>query len=186
MDSDLVHGNLNQESWDDFVTRLKNDCCGDRVADHCTADAIFIVQARRRIVGIDTDYTDKICLCDGEGTVYETSEEYWGCLDEAQQEELDKACEESHWCKFLDCDKKEAFELSCDLDEELVFTGWDEQWEYVNSHFTHAAAERFIERKKHDYRLGLRVYVDAQTYCWEFNAIKQGILNGSITLTDQD
>lgn len=182
MDNDLVHGNLSKQSWCDFVSRLRNDCKGERVNNHLTADAIFIVQARRRIVGIDTNYTDKICLCDGEGTVYETKEDYYECQDDQAKEELDHECRELHFCDYLDCDNREAFDLACELDEDLACTGWDEQWEYVNSHFTHAAAERFIERKKHDYRLGIRVYVEAQTYCWEYNAIKEGILDGKITL----
>ncbi len=42
------------------------------------------------------------------------------------------------------------------------------------------AAEAFIKRKKHDYRKGLRVYVDASTYSWELNTIKAAILSGRI------
>lgn len=183
--NDLVHGHLDKQSWQDFVTRLEHDCKGKMAESHCTADAIFIVQARRRTIGIDAAYTDKFCLCDQEGTVWESPEDYYKCLDEYQQEEMDAACKEEHWCKFLDCDEKEAFALACEFDEELILTGWDDRWEYVNSHFTYAAAERFIKRKKHDYRLGLRIYVDAQSYCWEFNTIKEGILNGAITLIEQ-
>ena len=48
------------------------------------------------------------------------------------------------------------------------------------AHFTQEAADAFIARKKHDFPDGLRVYVDAQTYCWEFNAIKEAILSGRI------
>jgi hypothetical protein len=61
-------------------------------------------------------------------------------------------------------------------------TGWEEEWEYVNCHFTYAAAEAFIKRKKHDYR-ELRIYVDSQYWCWEFEAIKAAILNGTLTYT---
>ena len=66
--------------------------------------------------------------------------------------------------------------------EDHTVTGWDDRWEYVNAHFTHAAAEVFIKRKKHDYRKGLRVYVDASTYSWELNTIKASILDGRIGL----
>jgi len=52
-------------------------------------------------------------------------------------------------------------------------------WSYVNSHFTYAAAEAFIKRKSHDYK-ELRIFTDAQNYCWEFNTIKEGLLNGDI------
>jgi hypothetical protein len=38
---------LTPETWADFVARLKHDCRSEGVSDHCTADAIFIVQAKR-------------------------------------------------------------------------------------------------------------------------------------------
>jgi hypothetical protein len=54
-----------------------------------------------------------------------------------------------------------------------------DRWEFVSAHFTKEAAEAFINRKKHDYDK-LRVYVDCQLYCWEFNAIINGLLDGKI------
>lgn len=178
---DLIHGYLDEASWADFVSRLRYDCNGDRVNDHCTAEAIFIVQARRRIVGIDLDFTVKLCLCDDEGTVYESKEDYWQNIDEEHQQKLNREAQEFDQRDFLELEDRTAFDIACGVDENLTFTGWDETWEYVCSHFTHAAAERFIARKKHDYPLGLRVYTDAQIYCWEYNAIKEGILSGKIT-----
>ena len=50
---------LDAATWADFVQRLRYDCKGKRVHDHCTADAIFIVEARRIVSGLDMDYTDK-------------------------------------------------------------------------------------------------------------------------------
>lgn len=46
----------------------------------------------------------------------------------------------------------------------------------VKRHYT---ADAFIKRKKHDYD-ELRVYVDSQYWCWEFNAIKNAILSGKL------
>ncbi len=40
--------------------------------------------------------------------------------------------------------------------------------------------QAFIDRKKHDYSLGLRIMVDSQYRCWEWNMIVQGLLNGQI------
>lgn len=70
--------------------------------------------------------------------------------------------------------------------EDHTVTGWDDRWEYVNAHFTHAAAEAFIQRKKHDYQEGMRVYVESQYYAWEFNAIKEAILDGTLTYTPKE
>jgi len=50
----------------------------------------------------------------------------------------------------------------------------------VNSHFTRDAAEAFIRRKQHDYG-EMRVYVESQYYAWEFEAIKEAILDGTAT-----
>ena len=76
-------------------------------------------------------------------------------------------------------DESDQWDLLADLPDHTV-TGWDDRWEYVCSHLTQDAADAFIARKKHDYREGLRVCVEAQTYCWEFNAIKQAILDGQL------
>lgn len=50
---------LDAATWADFVTRLRYDCNGERVRDHCTAAAIFIVEARRIVCGLDMDYTQQ-------------------------------------------------------------------------------------------------------------------------------
>ena len=75
--------------------------------------------------------------------------------------------------------ESDQWDILADLPEHTV-SGWDERWEHVNSHLTKEAAEAFIRRKKHDYRDGLRVYVEAQIYCWEFNEIIKGLLDGRI------
>src|SRR3990167_8129439 len=47
---------LDQATFDDFVTRLRHHCRGRGVSDHCTADAIFLVERRELIYGLDTDF----------------------------------------------------------------------------------------------------------------------------------
>ncbi|MGW8466514.1 hypothetical protein [Pseudomonas sp. CLCA07] len=37
---------LDADTWSDVVKRLRHDCVGAGVRDHCTANAIFIVQVR--------------------------------------------------------------------------------------------------------------------------------------------
>lgn len=178
-----IGADLNTDTWADFVARLRHDCVGEGVRDHYTADAIFIVQANRLITGLDTDYCDKRVL------LYEDSEwfspvEYYDSLDDDERASLDENALLQEDCGFLDMDQSDQWEMLTEMDEFTV-TGCDEQWEFVNSHFTKDAAEAFIRRKKHDYPRGLRVYVDAQVYCWEYNAIKAAILDGRIGLYDQ-
>lgn len=180
----LAHGvPLSRDSWSDFVARLCHDCVGKGVHDHCTADAIFKVEARVIIYGIDRDYTDKqAVICDD--STWFSPQEYWDDLDDEQQSRLNLVVQQSHECDFLELDERNQWDLLDEIDDHSV-VGWDEKWEYVNSHFTKDAAEAFIERKRHDYRKGIRVYVDAQTHCWEYNTIKEAILQGRIGLTDE-
>ncbi|HDO1329352.1 TPA: hypothetical protein P2Q98_001937 [Aeromonas veronii] len=180
----LAHGApLSTESWADFVARLHHDCVGEGVRSHCTADAIFKVESRERIYGIDKDYTDKLAVI-FDDSVWFSPQEYWDDLDEEGQAALNRVAQRWSECDFLERDEDDQWEQLGDLDDHRV-TGWDESWEYVCSHFTKDAAEAFIKRKRHDYREGMRVYVDAQTYCWEYNTIKEGILQGRIGLTDE-
>ncbi|HHP5403323.1 TPA: hypothetical protein ACSCX2_000138 [Aeromonas veronii] len=181
----LAHGApLSTESWADFVARLRHDCVGEGVHDHCTADAIFKVESRQLIYGIDKDYTDKIAvICDD--SVWFSPQEYWDECDDDQQSHLNELAQEAEGEDFLNLKRFRAqWNILGELDDHTV-TGWDDKWVPVNSHFTKDAAEAFIERKRHDYREGMRVYVDAQTYCWEYNTIKEGILQGRIGLTDE-
>lgn len=174
---------LTPETFADFVSRLKYHCQGEGVNDHCTADTIFIVEAKRRILGIDRDYTDKwLVYCDESQWI--RPQEYWDDLDDEGREELDAKVKDDRDCGFLDLDESEQWDVLGSLDDHTV-VGYDDKWEYVNTHFTKEAAEAFIARKKHDYRDGLRVYVDAQSYCWEWNAIKEALIDGRLSLAEK-
>ncbi|MEB0008179.1 hypothetical protein QN412_02895 [Pseudomonas sp. RTB3] len=174
---------LNAATWADFVQRLRHDCVGERVRDHCTAAAIFIVEARRIVCGLNMDYTDKrlVYWDSGESVAY-SIHEYWLTLDRREKSELNKRMQNWSECQFMKASENDQWYVLDGLSEHTV-TGWDDRWEYVNAHFTHAAAEAFIKRKKHDYRDGMRVYVNSQYYAWEFNAIKEAILDGTLTYT---
>tara|TARA_R110001599_G_scaffold171353_1_gene362393 strand:- start:423034 stop:423633 length:600 start_codon:yes stop_codon:yes gene_type:complete len=172
---------LSAETWVDFVARLKHDCVGVGVDDHCTADAFFIVQARVIVAGIDKDYTDQyLVYC--EDSKWFTPQEYWDDLGEAERESLNALANDDYSCDFLKANISDQWDMLDDLPEHSVL-GWADRWEYVNAHFTKDAAEAFINRKKHDYRDGMRVYVDSQYYAWEFNAIKEAIISGELTYT---
>lgn len=174
---------LNAETFQDFVQRLHHHVRGAGVHEHYTADAIFIVQAKKIIYGIDRDYTDKWAVCVDESS-YFSPQEYWEDADEGTRLRLDEIAQQDGGCPFLSLGASDQWEVLGELPDHRVM-GWDERWECVNSHLTQEAAEAFIRRKKHDYRAGLRVYVDARSYCWEFNAIINGLLNGQIVFAGQ-
>lgn len=174
---------LDAATWADFVQRLRYDCKGKRVHDHCTADAVFIVEARRIVAGLDMDYTDKrlVCWDSGESVAYSVKE-YWDGLSSYEKSQLNKKMQTWSECQFMKADESDQWYVLGELEDHTV-TGWDDRWEYVNAHFTKDAAEAFIRRKKHDYGKGMRVYVESQYYAWEFNAIKDAILDGTLTYT---
>lgn len=175
---------LTADTFADFLQRLHHHCRGEGVNDHCTADALFIVQARREVTGIDRDYTDQLLVyCDD--YTWHSPKSYWDDCDEEAQAELNAKAQEESGVDFLELGEHDQWDILNDLDDHTV-TGWDEQWEYVNAHFTREAAEAFIKRKAHDYRKGLRVYVESQSYCWEFNAIKEALINGKIVFKDNE
>lgn len=172
---------MSPEAWADFVSRLRHDCVGEGVDDHCTAEAMFVVQARRIVYGLDSDYADKRVIVSDDSEWFSV-QDYWDECEDQQQVDLNAKAQEEAECDFLELDEMDQWEMLGELeDHQLVY--WDERWEYVNSHFTKDAAEAFINRKAHDYRKGLRVYAEAQIYCWEYNTIKAAILSGELTYT---
>ena len=175
---------LTKESFEEFMKRLQYHNKGEGVERHITADPIFNVQNKTRTYGLNSEYSDTwIILCPDRETDWDDVESLMEDIDE----EGDKF---SKILEYADCQNKEEF-LEADEDLQIdalesceydqVF--YQEGWEYVSSHFTREAAEAFIERKGHDYR-ELRVYVDAQVYCWEWNMIVKGLLSGEIGLIE--
>lgn len=174
---------LTPETFADFVARLRHDVAGEGVKDHYTADPIFIVQARKEIAGIDRDYTDKLLVFVDDCTWY-SPQEYWNDLDEHGRESLDRKSVEEEGASFLGLDEASQWSILDALPDHTV-TGWDEKWEYVSAHMTKDAAEAFIKRKGHDYRNGLRVYVESQCYSWEYNTIVAALMRGDLVLKGQ-
>ena len=167
---------LAPETWADFVARLRHDCVGEGVRDHHTADAVFLVQQAVEQL-VPEGYAGAPVIFDGCEHSEPVPDFYEGCCDETKAK-LDKACDGS----FMDSDEYEQEQAlkECLPDYSLLYV--TTRWETLNQHFTKAAAEAFIKRKKHDYRKGLRIYVDASTYSWELNTIKAAILSGRLGL----
>ena len=174
MSESLANGAaLTQETWADFVARLRHDCVGEGVDRHYTADAAFLVE-KRVWLAVPEGHSDTIRVYDdGDDAPLEA---FFEGLEPEEQAALDEALDGS----FLEADAYHQHEALERLhpDAKLYFA--HEKWEFVCQHFTHDAAEAFIRRKGHDYREGLRVYVDATCYSWELNAIKKAILSGRL------
>lgn len=168
---------LTPETWADFVSRLKYHCAGEGVNDHCTSDALFIVQNKRLVSGIDRDFTDNTMIYVDDNKWFSPLD-YWADLDEDERADLNKKSRDETSSYFTDLSTFEQWLVLEDLEDHTV-TGYAWEWEYVNSHFTKEAAEAFIKRKSHDYR-ELRVFVESQYWAWEFNAIKNAIMNGQL------
>lgn len=169
---------LTADTFSDFVQRLRHHVRGQGVEWHHTADALFTVQAKRYIYGIDKDYTSDWAVCLEDASWFSPAE-YWQDASDETRQELDSAANELAEKPFLELDVSDQWGLLNDLDDHTV-VGYGERWDCVNSHLTKEGAEAFIKRKAHDYPDGLRIYVEAQVYCWEFNAIINGLLDGRI------
>lgn len=147
---------MDKAQFDDFIQRLRYHHRGEGVNDHCTRDPLFIVERRDRIYGFDPQYGDTYVWLDSNN-------------------------------EHTEADERTAKRLDALDDGGRTFRGWEkvyyeDRWKYVSAHLTKEAAQAYIVRKKHDYA-ELRVYVDCQLYCNEFNAIIAGLLDGKITFT---
>jgi len=182
--SSLAKGaDLDGETFADFLERLRHDCVGSGVNDHCTADAIFIVQRKRYIYGIDIDYCERVCAILEESHWEDPDKFYKDHIEYSISSNLDTYAQDLTGCNFIGLDEADKWDAIREV-ENVIVTGMDERWEYVNSHFTKDAAEAFIQRKKHDYPEGLQVYVNAQSHCWEWNMIKEAMISGKLKLVD--
>lgn len=171
---------LDSSTWTDFVERLRYHCNGAGVKQHHTAAAIFTVQTKRIDYGYEIDYAEGRVVC-LEDRSWFSPEEYWEDLDDEERAEINLSLMADRKCEFLDLCEDDQWEYLAECDDHTV-TGWNERWEIVSSHFTREAAEAFIRRKQHDYG-EMRVYVESQYYAWEFEAIKEAILNGTLAFT---
>lgn len=174
---------LDATTWTDFVERLRYHCNGAGVKWHHTAAAIFTVQTKRFDYGYEIDYAEGRVVC-LEDRRWFSPKEYWEDLDDEERAEIDQALMADRECGFMDLDEDDQWDYLAELDDHTV-TGWNKRWEIVNSHFTREAAEAFIQRKRHDYG-EMRVYVESQYYAWEFEAIKEAILDGTLAFTPKE
>lgn len=173
----LANGSpLTEDTFNDFIQRLQYQVRGKGVDDHCTCDAVFVVQRKELVSGIDKDYTDLTVLFD-EDCRYFSKEEYLSELDEDTEQEW-----KLEGCP-VDGTTYEFFEWMEEY-KECTHTGYDWKYTYVNHHMTREGAEAFIKRKKHDYGK-MRIYVDSAYWSWELKAIMNGLLDGEIVFNEK-
>ena len=173
---------FNESTWNDFSERLKFHCRGKGVSDHYTRDAIFVVREKIHTYGYDEDYAhDTVLIVFDEE--YETVEAFMEVCDEQCRVDILVAANDlygvnSEFSTLSEFQKRDCVINSFD-DARLV--GRQTGYRTVNFHLTREAAEAFIDRKKHDYAPGaLGIWVECQMYCWEFNAIKDAIMDGRL------
>lgn len=168
---------LTPEAWADFAARLHHGCRGAGVDEHCTRDAVFLVEKRAKTyMPEDCDGEEFEIYRDGETF---TAAEWYEWLDGDDQQGLDAECSPKGFLEAILHDKINALSVVCPGARVMEFN-WC--WGFVCQHFTQEAADAFIKRKGHDYPDGLRTYVDCSYYSWELNAIKDGIMDGRIGL----
>lgn len=167
--------NLNKETWNDFIERLKYHNQGDGVNYHATAYPAFTVREKVTVTGSEDDNVGICC----EGEYFDDVNDALDWLDESIKSKTLAQAEEYtgwSWDMLSDYDKANAI---IDVTDDSYIYYW--KWDYrtVNSHLTKEAAERFIKRKQHDYGK-LSIYVESAYWCWELRTIIDAMMNGKI------
>nr|ELR5254999.1 hypothetical protein [Providencia rettgeri] len=167
--------NLNQETWNNFIERLKYHNQGEGVNYHYTASPIFTVREKVKVTGSADDEVGIYC-----------EDNYYDDIDEAFNDlEEDVACkvreyvdefEVYSWDELGDHEKADVIN-NVISDSYIYYWKWD--YRTVNSHLTKEAAERFIKRKQHDHGK-LSIYVESAYWCWELRTIIDSMMEGKI------
>ncbi len=127
---------------------------GDRLRtqdNRITADPIFLVQEKKRIYGIDTNYDPEIA---------------WLYNDESIE---------------VDAEEAQRLEAQYDEDgndepDGYRRVGYAETWEYVQPFFTEVAADLYIKQMAHRHQGELRTFVDCAYRNWEWQAVRNWLL----------
>ncbi len=186
---------MKKSDFHDFLKRLIYWNKGDGVNEHFTAHPIFNVQKKVLISGIDQDYAENTGVW-FDDYFYETVDHFLDYIFEEEEEEalflgylIDQKLfkDKDHLLSqdvSVKIDMIERFDQSENGWACVTISGYQWSWEYLNSHFTKEAAEAFIKRKSHDYRDGLRVFVDGQYWCQEFREVVDMLICGKLQYKD--
>lgn len=176
---------LTYARWQTLVTELvdshENHNCSTR-------DPIWMVQEKKKVFGLDSDYSDEYKWIDDDC-------EYSSALDLFNSQSAHVKHEING---FALEDQNELFEDLSDEDQEEVLDlvaanlnyNWSkvyykEEWVSIQAFLTRHDADRFIIRQGHNYG-ELRVYVESLWRSPQLNAIVQAILAGELKLVKGD
>ena len=173
---------LNAATFAEFITRLKHDCVGAGVHEHCTSDVVFIVMAKEFIYGIDMNYVDDLAIYCGE-TYYHSIPEFLKTGDQEFLDSLDQKSRLENDLPFAELEVRDQFLLIGSLENFSVY-GYGERWRLINFHFTQTAADEFIRNHGHKHEGELQVFQESQGRCYEFNAIKNALIEGKLVWKD--
>lgn len=119
--------------------------------NRATAHPIFLVQQKRRIYGLDLEYTDNFVWIYDDGE-YETAEELAELLIEVEMTE------------------EEAYESGF-----LTKTGYVDEWVFVQPFFSEKGAQKYIDENAHNLNEP-RIYVDSAYRNDEWQAVRAVLL----------
>lgn len=176
---------LTQQTWDDFVERLRYHVDGEGVNEHCTAFPVFVVKNKEMFLARESN-GDDIYLHEKKGELWQSCTEYYNSLDEEQRYKVDDEIENIAFETFSvsSLSKEEMEDLLCEVFHyELIAVGREYRYIPISFHFTREAAEAFIRRKAHDYD-ELSITVESSLHCWEFNTIREAILKGKLVFKE--
>jgi hypothetical protein len=131
-----------------------------------TADPIFLVEEKKRVYGIDTDYDPEIA---------------WMWPDEGEvPKELAVAAEDwydEYGTEPVAEESDGGYVLKDGKSDTLRRVGYHEYWEYVQPFFTERAAQHYIKENGHNHKGKLRTYVQCAFRNHEWQAIRNYLMS---------
>lgn len=170
---------LDAASFADFIARLRHDCVGAGVDEHCTADVIFLVESKERLYGIDLEYAQNLAIYAGDDTYYNCAVDFMIDYRSMLIEQLDALCQKHQGKPFDQVDEHEQMLEIGELDGFTVL-GYHDSWKLVAPHFTQSSADAFVAKHGHKYDGELRISQESAHRSFEFNAIKNALLDGKL------
>jgi len=115
--------------------------------NRCTSNPLYVVQQKRRIYGLDTDYCEQV--------IYQWKDDpeyFWETEEEAIKEASKYGYAEDQ------------------IDNVIQKIGYIDIWDMVCVHLTEKAAQLYIDQNSHNLN-SPRIYVSSQYRCHEFNNV---------------
>ena len=173
---------LSAATFANFVDRLRHDCIGTRHEEHGTGQPGFYVEEQRFITGIDLEFTDDVAIhCDD--STWFSIEAFMAQVVEDEMAELDAISKRINHSPFEENDLWGQIDCIKELEGHTV-TGFMETWETLNFHLTHDAAQHYIDKNHAKHKNKLRIAVESQYRCDEFNTIRRAILDGKLVFKE--